>query len=69
MDYEANIKELENIVNKLNNEKIGLDESIELYNKGIIIAKKSLEELKTFKGKIELLDKELNKLETEVEDD
>lgn len=68
MKYEKNIKELESIVAKLSDDKLALEESIELYAKGILLAKESIIELDTLKGKIELLNKDLSKLELEIED-
>lgn len=38
-EYEEYLTELKNIVNELNNAKIGLDESIKLYTRGIKIHK------------------------------
>ncbi len=69
MKYETNVKELENILKKLNSEKISLEESLGLYSDALIIAKDSLKELNTIKGKIDILDKQLNELELEIEDD
>lgn len=67
MKYEKNIKELESIVSKLSDEKLPLEESIELYAKGLLLAKESIVELDTLKGKIELLNKDLSKLELEID--
>lgn len=67
MKYEKNIKELESIVSKLSEEKLPLEESIELYAKGLLLAKESIVELDTLKGKIELLNKDLSKLELEID--
>lgn len=69
MNYEKNIKELEGILQKLNDEKISLDESLKLYALGIELARTSLNELSEFKGKMEILDKQLKELEIAEEDD
>ncbi len=69
MKYEKNVKELENIVAKLSDEKLNLEESIELYSKGLLLAKDSIAELDALKAKIEILNKDLSKLELEIEDD
>lgn len=69
MNYEKNIKELEGILQKLNDEKMSLDESLKLYATGIELARKSLEELNQFKGKMEILDKQLNELNIIEEDE
>ena len=69
MNYDKSIKELEEIVTKINSENIGIEESIKLYGQGIILAKSALNKLKEFKGNIELLNKDLEKLEVELIDD
>ena len=71
MTYDDSIKELENLVNRLNSEEIGIEESIEIYDKGILLAKNALSSLSEFKSKIEILNKDLTemKLETEENDD
>lgn len=69
MKYEKNVKELENIVAKLSDEKLNLEESIELYSKGLLLAKDSIAELDALKAKIELLNKDLSKLELQIEED
>lgn len=69
MKYEKNVKELENIVAKLSDEKLNLEESIELYSKGLLLAKDSIAELDSLKAKIELLNKDLSKLELEIDEE
>ncbi len=69
MTYEETIEKLEEIVEKLNKEKIGIQESLSLYSEGIELAKIGLKELNSFKGKIELLNKDLTALETPTETD
>ena len=70
MNYEKNVKELEAIVEKLSSEKVGVEEGLKLYEKGILLAEESLAELNSVKGKIEVLNKRLEELEaTEDEDD
>ncbi|HOO22252.1 MAG TPA: exodeoxyribonuclease VII small subunit [Clostridia bacterium] len=69
MNYEKNIKELEGILQKLSDEKLSLDESLKLYAMGVELARASLEELNNFKGKMEVLDKQLKELEITDEDD
>ncbi|NCA91864.1 exodeoxyribonuclease VII small subunit [bacterium] len=69
MKYEKNVKELENIVAKLSDEKLNLEESIELYSKGLLLAKDSIAELDALKAKIELLNKDLSKLELEIDEE
>ncbi len=67
MSYEETIKKLEQIVEKLSEEKIGIEESLSLYSEGIELAKSGLKELGKFKGKIELLNKDLSALDTPTE--
>lgn len=71
MTYDNSIKELEKLVNRLNSEEIGIEESIEIYDKGIHLAKNALSSLSEFKNKIEILNKDLTemKLETEENDE
>ncbi len=69
MNYEKNIKELEGILQKLSDEKLSLDECLKLYAMGVELARASLEELNNFKGKMEVLDKQLKELEITDEDD
>ncbi len=71
MNYDKSIEELEKIVEKLSDEKLGLEESIGLYTQGIAYAKEAMAALSVFKGKIETLNKDLSALEaeTETEDD
>ncbi len=68
MSYDKSINELEKIVNKLSDEKLGMEESIDLYSKGILLAKDAMKELSIFKGKIDVLNKDMSELESETED-
>lgn len=67
MSYEKNAEKLEQIVKKLDNEKITLEESLKLYADGIRTAKDCLKELNDLKGQFELLNADMQK--TEVEDE
>lgn len=67
MSYDKSVDALEKIVEKLSKEKLGVEESLELYSKGITLAKEAMNELAVFKGKIELLNKDLTQLEAETE--
>ena len=69
MNYEKNIKELEKILKQLEEEKLSLEDSLKLYAIGVELAKESLEELNNFKGKMEILDKQLKQLEISENDD
>lgn len=69
MNYEANMKELEEIVKKLTDEKLGVSEGLTLYEKGIAMAKQCLNDLNEIKGKMEILNKELEELEIIAEEE
>ncbi len=71
MKYEENIREMEEIVRKMSDEAISVEEGLKLYERGILLAKESLAELNSYKGKMEILNKNLAELvaETECEDD
>ncbi len=51
-DFEKSIKELEKIADCLENEQISLDESIALFEKGVILSKNCSEYLENAKQKI-----------------
>lgn len=51
-DFEKSIKELEKIANSLENEQISLDESISLFEKGVMLSKECSEYLETARQKI-----------------
>lgn len=67
MSYEKNAEKLEQIVKKLDNEKITLEESLKLYADGIKTAKDCLKELNELKGQFELLNADMQKIEVEDE--
>ena len=69
MKYEESIKKLEEIVDVLSDESITLDQSVKLYSEGISLAKTCLEELNSFQNKIRVLGKDLEELESEIEED
>lgn len=51
-DFEKSIKELEKIANSLENEQISLDESIALFEKGVMLSKDCSGYLESAKQKI-----------------
>ncbi|MDD4316159.1 MAG: exodeoxyribonuclease VII small subunit [Clostridia bacterium] len=67
MSYEKNVEKLEQIVKKLDNEKVTLEESLKLYSDGIRMAKDCLKELNDLKGQFELLNADMQKIEVEDE--
>lgn len=56
MNFEESMKELDKILDKLENGKISLDESVDLYSKGMKLCVDCAEKLKDVKGKIALLE-------------
>ena len=67
MTYETKIKKIDEIVSHLNDDSLTLDESLNYYNEGLKLAKEALDDLKTYKRKIELFNKDLSELEVEIE--
>ncbi|MBQ2642253.1 MAG: exodeoxyribonuclease VII small subunit [Eubacterium sp.] len=55
---EDNFKELDEIVEKMQSEEVSLDESFELYQKGLKLVKDSNEQIDTIEKKIKTLDEE-----------
>ena len=58
--FEDKMNKLKEIVDKLDDENISLDESISLYEDGLKLSKELQEKLKTFEKKIDELSKENN---------
>lgn len=54
--YESKVEELNEIIKKLQNTGIGLEESIDLYKKGIILYKECIDELEKLKLSIKTVD-------------
>lgn len=54
--YESKVEELNEIIKKLQNTGIGLEESIDLYKKGIILYKECMDELEKLKLSIKTVD-------------
>lgn len=59
-NFEKSIKELEEIAKSLENEQITLDESIALFEKGVILSKECSEYLENAKQKIVMLTEKEN---------
>ena len=62
MGFEAKVKQLEEIVNKLEDKNLGLEEGIDLYKEGLEITKQCLVELNGGKEKIKALQEEMTAL-------
>ena len=63
MKFEDKIKELEKIINYLENGEIDLEESIEKYTKAMNLVKECDEQLKTIEENVNKIVKENGKLE------
>lgn len=62
MEYEKNLQKLEEIVKRLESGKVSLDESVELFEQGVSITKECLTDLAEYKGKIAVVQGEVEKL-------
>ncbi|MCL2861366.1 MAG: exodeoxyribonuclease VII small subunit [Firmicutes bacterium] len=62
MEFEKNLTELEKIVQKMQDKNISLNDGIVLYEKGIVLTRKALDDLSSSRGKIVLLKHEMDKL-------
>lgn len=60
MDYEKKLKRLEEIVTKLEDGKVGLQESTELFEEGVKLSKELKEMLIEYKGKITQIKEDAN---------
>ncbi len=65
MSFEESLLELENIVEKLENGQLSLDESLALFEKGIRLAKECNTLLKNAQQKVEKLIESSNELKSE----
>jgi exodeoxyribonuclease VII small subunit len=62
MSFEKKVKELEEIVKKLEAPEMGIDEGVKLFDSGVKLAKDCYEELNAKKGQINIIKKELNEV-------
>ena len=60
LSFEQALEELEKIVNELEEGKVGLEDSLKLYEKGIGLYRLCMKRLEDFQGKIQVLVKELD---------
>lgn len=67
MGFEKDIEKLEQIIAKLEVENISIDESLTLYSEAIKLGNKLVEEIKDSKGKLELLNENLTKINLDGE--
>ena len=59
MDFEKNFQKLKLLVDRLEGENLGIEDSLKLYDEAIKLGKSCIDSLKESKGKLELLNKDL----------
>ncbi len=64
--FEETLSELENIVEKLENGQLPLDESLALFERGIRLARECETQLKNAQQRVEILKHENNELKSEL---
>lgn len=57
-NIESNFEELEKIIERMQDEEVSLDDSFELYKKGIEVVKDSNEQIDKMEKQIEILEEE-----------
>lgn len=62
INFEKTLAELETIVTKMESKDTNLDDSLELFNRGVKLSSSCMEKLNETKGKVELLVKELESI-------
>ena len=61
MNFEQNFKKIQDILSKLESGQASLDESMALFEEGIVLAKQCQDYLDNYKGKFEVIKEELEK--------
>ncbi len=69
MSFEKDLEKLEKLVNKLESETLSIDESLKLYNEAITAGKNCIASLRASRGKLELLNKDLSRIDLDGEAD
>lgn len=62
MTFEQNLNKLEEIAEKLNQNEVGIEESIKLFEKGVLISEQALGALNESRGKITILKQRMDEL-------
>lgn len=62
MTFEEGTKRLEEIIKALDDEKVSLEKSIELFEEGVKVSKECMEILNGAKGKITVIKEEFDKI-------
>lgn len=69
MTYEQAVKELEEILSKLDSSETNLDDAIKLFEKSVELSKICFDKIKTTEGKVEIIKKELEGITIKPFDD
>lgn len=62
MGFEKNLEKLESIVRQLEEKSLSIDDSLKLYDEAVVHAGKCIAEIKESRGKLEILNSELEKI-------
>ena len=68
MDYEKNVEKLNEIIEKLSNQKLSIEESVKLYEEAESLYKECYEYLNLQSGKVYKIRQDLQKFEEEKMD-
>lgn len=60
MKFEEAMKELESIVEKMESGMLSIDESLQMFSRGIELSKECKKQLEEAKGKISILEKQMD---------
>lgn len=69
MTYEQAVKELEDILQSLENQDTSLDDALKLFEKSVELSKICFEKIKQTQGKVEIIKKELDEIKVQNFDD
>jgi len=62
VSFEVKIKQLEEIVKKLETPEMGIDEGVKFFDQGVKISKECYDILHATKGQVSIIKKELNEV-------
>ena len=65
MNFEEKMKQLENIISKMEDSGLSMSDGVKLYEEGVVLAKECYEELNSVKGKINIIKQDLEKYKEE----
>ena len=68
MDFEKKLNELQEICGQMEDENLSLSKGLELYEKGVTIAKECYQELNSVKGKVKVIKQDLDKFKEDLLD-